>query len=190
LKGHTEEIKSIFTSSDNPWIISFANGGILRVWSSDTGKCHQILTGHNIIAKFPSQNSCGMSLNHELVASIAGMKGETKLWDITNGKCTLTIPNISGIGGWRHHIVYLSSKRLVWWQSDIQSGEVGVWNLQANKHDYTLPFEMRIKLVSVSADGKYLIIVFNEYESEYAFVQVHDFETGALIESTEKKNIL
>jgi hypothetical protein len=125
-----------------------------------------------------------MSLGQLLVGSIDGLGKETKLWDITTGKCTLTIPNISRSVDWKHHIVYLSSKRLVWWQSDplLWTSKVGVWNLLRNKNVYAFSFEVEIKLVSVSADGKYLIIVLNKIRTEYSFVQVYNFETGTLIE--------
>jgi WD40 repeat protein len=188
LKGRRYWIASIFTLADNPWIISFANDKTLRVWNSDTGKCLEILTGHTERPSYCG-NSCVMSLDHQLVGSIDRMGTETKLWNITTGTCTLTIPNISGSGGWYHHIVYLSSQRLVWWQSDWQCNQVCVWNLLANKKVYILSLKVKIKLVNVSADGKYLIIVLNKYNTEYAFVQVYNFETGTLIESKEQKSI-
>jgi WD40 repeat protein len=186
LEGHTRFVENII-SADNARIISFSWDKTLRVWNSDSGKCIHILTGHKEIPD--DNNSCVMSVDNQVVGSIDRQGEEIKLWNVTTGICTQTIPRIHADDALRYHIGYLSSERLVWWGSNYQSGKVEVWNLITNTDEYILHFDKGIKLVQVSThdDYKFLIVVLNEAvhkdeDTKRSFIQVYYFETGKLFE--------
>jgi len=195
LPGHISSIQSCVVSADNAWIISLSNDR-LCVWNTDTAESHQILTDHTTSPSGINNKSCVMSLDNRYIVSIVygGLTGgEAKRWDFTTGECITTIPRISEVwsGSSSYHIAYLSSERLVWANLFL----VGVWEFKTSKNIYILPFEGLgdVKIVNVSAEGKYLIIVLNKAKllnSAYSFrplIRVYRFETGEFMENEGKK---
>jgi len=186
LRGHTSWILSCVVSADNAWIVSMSDDATLRVWNTDTAECHHILTGHTnhplgLVGKSRFANkSCVISLDNRYIGSVV-YRGETKIWDLTTGECTKTIPRISVEDDENNHFIfYLSSERLVW----ANYFRVGVWDLNMNKNIYILRFARRVKIVSVSADDKYLTIVLDEPKP---LIRVYSFETGEFIEDENKE---
>jgi len=180
LRGHTSSMLSCVVSADNAWIVSMSDDATLRVWNTDTAECNQILTGHTNYPVTLVGNTCVISLDNRYIGSVV-CHGETKIWDLTTGECTKTIPRISVEDEEIiHFIFYLSCERLVW----ANYYRVGVWDLNMSKNIYTLRFPARVRIVSVSADGKYLIIVPNEPKP---LIRVYNFETGEFIEDENKE---
>jgi hypothetical protein len=64
----------------------------------------------------------------------------------------------------------------VWWS--FLEGEVGVYDLQNETNIYTI--RLKVRFVSVSPDGKYLIIVLFGENDKLLFMNVYSLETGKL----------
>ena len=152
---------------------------IISIWDSETGECVKILEGHTenngtryCLAVSVDDDKCLGS-----VAWNGALNGETKLWNITTGKCTKTCSNLYRTYKYSltFDIAYLSSTRLVWW---IHNKEVGVYDLQ--KETNTCTFLLKVRFVSVSPDGKYLIIVHVDEDEKLLFTKVYSLKTGKL----------
>jgi len=181
LGGHVQWISTCMVSADNALLLSMSGDSILIVWQIETGEIQQVLTDHTAISY---RDSCRFSVdNNQCVGSISET-GQIKLWDITTGKCSKTIPPISP-AQLRPQLCFLSATRVVWWSER----NVCVWNIQKNSPSLSFHAceSTQSEFVSVPVDGKYILIMirdvmFLDEATRPLWIQVRNFKTGNLIQ--------
>jgi WD40 repeat protein len=166
-----KNVSALVVSLDNTRIFStsWVTSGI-SVWDGETGECMKILDTGEYCSR-----DCIVSVDDNQCLGSVNANGEVKLWKITTGQCTKTY-SILDRPNKCFCIAYLSSTRFVWWS--FLEGEVGVYDLQNETNIYTI--RLKVRFVSVSPDGKYLIIVLFGENDKLLFTNVYSLETGKL----------
>jgi WD40 repeat protein len=168
LKGRTGSVDCVAVSADGQWAAS-SSSATIKVWDLETGKAVRTLEGHTDAVS-------GLAITADGSLLISSSRDKTlKVWDLTlkdfdaplkGHRGEVNSVDVTGDGRW---VVSVSNDAIVkvW---DVQTGRVVRLAL---KDQYT--FHDR---VAVTADGRWVAVLWHFYASSHSGVDIYDIKTG------------
>jgi WD40 repeat protein len=147
-------------------------GEMIRVWNANDGQCLPDIGNYTTNVC----NSCVLFVDDDnQCIGYVNQQDEITLWNFMTNECTKRISIVYDGPKASYKIAYLSSKKLVWY---IMNEKVGLYDFETDNQVYIL--SVKVTNVTVSENGKYLMIIRSHKNKDEFFLEVYWLQTGIL----------